>query len=62
MSCLSYKTLKEAAQPIVYENLTDQPVRISSSDQLRSHHTQGRLGAFPGQLVFCLLFSLSSLI
>jgi hypothetical protein len=26
---------------------------------LRSHHTQGRLGAFLGQLVFCLLFLLS---
>jgi hypothetical protein len=54
MSCLSCKPTQRAAQPIVYEKLLDQPVRVYFLRPASKSSTQDKLGALPGQLVACL--------
>jgi hypothetical protein len=54
MSCLSCKQLKEQHIRSFTKSFWVNRCEFPSSDQLRSHHTQDKLGALPGQLVACL--------
>jgi hypothetical protein len=55
MSCLSCKQLKEQRSLSFTRSLWTNRCEFTSSDQLRSHHTQDKLGALPGQSVIYLL-------
>jgi hypothetical protein len=55
MSCLSCKQLKEKHSLSFTRSLWTNRCEFTSSDQLRSHHTQDKLGVLPGQSVIYLL-------